>query len=646
MGILDGIATFFLGKPEPAQLQEGVFMGAVDYDPDASLSATQGGSSYYRRLTGKIDRDLNPITQERARAIAFWLYDSNPLAKRVLELTRDFLVGDGVGVAAQGEDEEARKAIQEVIDRFWGDPINLMDLKLFSKVLELGLWGEQCYSVTVNPVDGHVRLGYVDPGLIADVLLDPKDGETPREVVLTGVAAESGKRLKVISFCDDPNSPWFGRLMGVATDRDGTVLDTWQDRNSAGEPVGEPVGEAKPYLGACFLFRINAVSNARRGRSDLLSLADWIDAYDQVLFNEVDRAILMKSFIWDVAIEGDEKAVLDAQARYQNPPKPGSLRIHNTKEKWEAVNPEIKSYETKAGADLLLGYISTGSGHPKTWLSGTDDVNRATATELSEPAFKRLSARQRYVRYMIEQIVSFVLDQAEMKGKIGKREVAFGLAPAAWSFSVTMPEIRSKDMKLAADTFNAAMQALASALVEELVDKETAQELVAMLIGQFGVDVDLEAMRERLAQAAEEKATVPPAVPALPSVDGIGADGEVQEAVRKGADLTGAQDPFVYLIHHVHHVAGNGKAAVKEELHHCPLFANADATGSEYQVDDIRIGDRVAHVILGEAEPPRTLYDHLGNAYRIQRGEAGDKVIWTVAGLKGGQEVKWSDAEA
>lgn len=125
--------------------------------------------------------------------------------------------------------------------------------------------------------------------------------------------------------------------------------------------------------------------------------------------------------------------------------------------------------------------------------------------------------------------------------------------------------------------------------------------------------------------------------------------GEMDPAVD---DLEGAQDPFVYLIHHIHHVATKGKTAVREELHHCPLFVSRDADdaeGDHYMVDDMRVNDRVFHVLVfgtGQADPGDTLYDHLGNAYRIVRKQIGGEEKWVVAGLKRGQKVKWSDAEA
>jgi len=137
----------------------------------------------------------------------------------------------------------------------------------------------------------------------------------------------------------------------------------------------------------------------------------------------------------------------------------------------------------------------------------------------------------------------------------------------------------------------------------------------------------------------------PASVPAVPPPPGdAGAAGEQRT---EPDDLAGAQDPFIYLIHHVHHLAGKGRQ-VREELHHCPLFARPGEQGAEFTVDDLRDGERVLHVVQveGATQVPDTLYDHLGNAYRIVARQVAGRRVWVVAGLKPGQKVAWSDAEA
>ena len=515
MGLRDIVRGILYGPTGPVQMappvprvveapvREGLPGGALGYDPDADLSAAGGGSSYYRRLSAS-NRDLTPLADSKARELAFYLYDANPLAKRILEIVRDYVVGEGVEVTAQDEEDDRREAIQAVLDRFWQDPLNKMDLKLGDKVLELGLFGEQCYPVAMNPKDGHVRLGYVDPAIIDRFVNEPGNAELARDVVLKGPSGGETTRLRVIHI-DESSGPSHGRMVGVATDDAGNVLDLYE----------ESPGVFKPYAGACFLFRINKVSTASRGRTDLLSIADWVDALDQILFGEVDRGLLMRSFLWDVTVTGGGPGEIEQKkSELATPPKPGSVRVHNEQEAWQAVTPDLKAQDVQTGADMLLGYAASGAGVPKTWLNGVMDVNRATATELSEPAFKRLTNRQRYVRHMILEMLTFVLDQAEMRSLIPRRE---GLRPAPWPIAVQMPELRAKDLKGAGETLESVARAMVALHEAHALDETTMQEVAAMLIGQLGIDVDLEAMRHRIEEeraAVEERmATAPYGLP-------------------------------------------------------------------------------------------------------------------------------------
>lgn len=515
MGWLDAFRTFLtdawgpVETPTPAAsvpvLREAML--PASYDPDANLTAAGGGSQYYRQLT-KAARDLDPITDQRARDLAFGLYEMNPLAKRIIELTRDWVLGEGVAVRVEPERMPVREAgddlsptdavsgrakrrqaqRQEIVDRFWDDPHNNLSETIFTKVLELGLWGEQCYPVTVNPVNGAVRLGYIDPSQINAIIVDPMDATRVVAVELKATPGGDPQRFKAIGVNDDPASDSFGRMVGVLPGETYTVN-----------------GRQHQYLGACFWFAINKITSARRGRSDLLCLIDWLDAIDQLHLNEVDRAILIKSFVWDVTLTGAAQSEVEARAALMSVPKPGSLRVHNDREMWSAVSPNMNAWDHSHTIDVLLNHIAAGAGLPKTWLSGTIDVNKATAQELGEPAFKRMTARQKMIKLMLVSMASFALDQAELAGRISRRASRPGTYPAAWPIKAVMPEIRSKDMKTAADTIASASTGLVTMVDNGLLDQATGQEVAAMLANEVGVEVDLDIMRVNITAETAER---------------------------------------------------------------------------------------------------------------------------------------------
>lgn len=140
----------------------------------------------FTKLTGDKDRSLSSLTQERMQELAVFLWKSNPLANRIIELPLVYLLAEGVTMSVKDETAQAW------LDEFWNDPINQMDVKLPKKVREMSLFGEQCWPVFKNPTNGAVRLGYLDPGLIKEVKTDPDNTEQPIGVVTKA----SGRKRK------------------------------------------------------------------------------------------------------------------------------------------------------------------------------------------------------------------------------------------------------------------------------------------------------------------------------------------------------------------------------------------------------------------------------------------------------------------
>ena len=153
---------------------------------EAAGTYVDADEDQWRKLTGDANRDLSPMTQDRMQKMAAYLWESNLMANRLIELMVAYLLAEGVKLTCKDD------LGQKTLNRFWRDPINNMPLKLAEKVRELALFGEQCYPVFLNEVSGAVRLGYLDPSLIATVVMDPDNASQPIGVVTLypGISAE------------------------------------------------------------------------------------------------------------------------------------------------------------------------------------------------------------------------------------------------------------------------------------------------------------------------------------------------------------------------------------------------------------------------------------------------------------------------
>lgn len=161
--------------------------------------------------------------------------------------------------------------------------------------------------------------------------------------------------------------------------------------------------------GECFYFKVNDLATGQRGRSDLLSTADWLDGYDQYLFGELERAGFLRAFLWDVMQKGATPEEVAERARKITPPRPGSVRVHNDAEEFKADAPSLNQSDPAEGARLFRNHILGGQTIPEHWHRGGGDVNRAAASEMGEPVFKAMSMRQTVLKHMLEEVGLFVI---------------------------------------------------------------------------------------------------------------------------------------------------------------------------------------------------------------------------------------------
>ena len=420
----------------------------------------------YRGLGGKLSpRDLMPPMHARMQQVAYYLYLTNPLAHRIVEHTKNYVVGDGAEIKAEST------AAQRVIDTFWQDPVNRVDVTLPEIVKELTIFGEQCWLAAVNPLSGRVRLGYLDPAEIEAV----EWGEIGLEVGSAGPTAVSvpvavwrrpaagekqSRRFRIVRLDEDPESETFGRLTGE-----------------------------------CFYFAINKARSAARGVSDLFAIGDYLDGYDKMLFGLIDRVGFSNAFIWDVLLKGATEEQIQDWLKDQRPPRPGSVRAHNEQVEWKAVSPTLRANDFNEAARTIKNMNLAGAGFPEHWFADGGNANRATALEMGGPSLRMLLERQGYVAFMLRALLEFVLDQAVAAGTLGETE--------SRRFQVVMPEMSVQDLARAAEALAQVGKTVVELRRAELIDAETAQRMIASVAVQLNVEMDLHALREKMGQESE-----------------------------------------------------------------------------------------------------------------------------------------------
>ena len=453
----------------------------------AAVQGDRDDAGGWRRLSGDglasiNERDLEPMAQDRMQKLAEYLWQSNLLANRLVELPLAYLLAEGVALQCVDDEHQA------LLNAFWSDPINNWPMKLEQRVRALGLLGEQCYIANVREGDGFVRLGYLDPRQIATVVNDPDNPEQPIGVVTKRDNRGRQYKYRVIVLGED------AELFSERTQR--IRAEDFSD-------------------GEVLLFQLNKFPNGSRGRSDLLGQMDWLDAYDDFLFSELDRIDYLRRFVWDVTMTGADDAAVKKYEKEFVPPGPNSVFVHNDQVKLEPKTPGLQAADTSQSARLLRNHVLGGATVPEHWFGGGGDVNRASASEMGEPTFKMYSMRQGFLKRMLEEIGRYVLwCTARTRGE--KPD----WATDEWQVTAVFPELLNRDIT----KFASAMQAVTAAVIQMieagLLTEETSLKIIADVAQRFGQDFDakteLAAARKEAAQrkaerAAEDVFQLPPA---------------------------------------------------------------------------------------------------------------------------------------
>ena len=404
----------------------------------------------FTKLTGDKDRSLSSLTQERMQELAVFLWKSNPLANRIIELPLVYLLAEGVTMSVKDETAQAW------LDEFWNDPINQMDVKLPKKVREMSLFGEQCWPVFKNPTNGAVRLGYLDPGLIKEVKTDPDNTEQPIGVITKALGKKrKSKKYRIIV-------PGSENIFGEEAKK---IREEFND-------------------GECFYFNINALSSSSRGLSDLLATMDWLDLYDKALFGEVERWDALRSFIWDVTLRGATEETVKKRASEIEVPSSGGVRVHNDAETWQAVTPDLQAANGAENARTVRNHILGGSTLPEHWYGGGGDVNRSTAGEMGEPTFKTFKFRQTEWKHILETICFYaVYSRLEKTGKIP--EDLRDYRPVA-----QFPELTHRDTSVYAAALQQTVVAVGIAVEKGMMTEETAVSVIGSMISRIGIEIN------------------------------------------------------------------------------------------------------------------------------------------------------------
>jgi hypothetical protein len=469
-----------------ARAYEAGYSDANDEPPSGDLK-----SFGYREMggSGKL-RDFTKVPREKQMETVWTLWQSSPLARRIMTLKRDHIIGKNARPITKDE------KLQAILDSFWDD--NALEARAREFTLQLFLLGEQIYPAFVRESDGRTRIGYIDTTAISGVVCHP-DNSMQMSIIFVGGSYENPtKAYRIIRHDDDYVEG--GRV--VPAKHPGKLVTAEQANIEPWETALLKEKGLKEYKGSVFFFKVNSVSNQARGHSDLLQVADWIDQYEHTLFALGEREQFAAYFSWFVKLTGVQEGS-DAWNRarnriMRNPPKRGSVNMTNENEDWDLKTADLKQSGSIAAAEALLGHNMGGVGYPMSWFAFGNDTNRSTLSEQATPSEKSLEHDQGIVEEMLLMLCQFVADQAEIANEWTPDKDRYP------TIAIELPSLRAEDMKGVTATFAPTIAALEKAMQMGIIGRRKAAEVFHKLLKELNIEIDTAAELDEIDEVDEQ----------------------------------------------------------------------------------------------------------------------------------------------
>ena len=446
---------------------------------------TIDSDDYLYRGLGGTPRDLQGSTLRRAQDLSVALYRANPLAHRMVAIYRSYMAGTGFNIACHNPE------VQAVVDDFWTSPRNRLDQYGKDDARDWLLFGE-LFPPLARDAAGNLTAGFIDPSTVTAVGRNPLNNRILDTITVQPAGAQP-RTYQVATINNDP----------------------------AAEQPGIWQGDVCAWL-------YDRVAASSRGNPFLLPALDWLDAYDKVLWELLERQKALRAHFWDVEVDTDDQ--LD-QARTlwgTTAPRSGSVRFRTPNIRPSIVAPSLGAQEDVAAARYMRQHLAVGGGLAPHWLGSPEDANRSTAEQMDIPVLRSLQDTQADWRARITELVEIAVDAKVAAGyldptlprydRTGKPATATGadgesqdIQPARRLFTVQLPEVRDAQVQTAAAALASVATAFGQLDLLGAIGPETARMVVRQMLPALGIppeelpddEQDLAAEQEQAVAALE-----------------------------------------------------------------------------------------------------------------------------------------------
>jgi hypothetical protein len=368
-----------------------------------------------RRFDGS-ERDRHDYDREEILDEALDAWRVNPLARRIVGLTSQYVVGGGVEIACR------HAPTRRFLKAFWEHSLNRLEVKIYEWCDELTRSGNLFLLLSTDAAG----MSYVRAVPTRDV----KEIQSPAN----DYDQETGYVLR--------------------SSEDEVTYPAWQ----AGDDAPDEQGAFQPVM---LHYAINRPAGGQWGESDLAPLLRWLARYANWLEDRARLNRYRNTFLYVVKarfVSEVDRAARQAQLA-TNQPSTGSILVVDESETWEVISPKLESADANTDGLALKKMIASGAGLPLHFLAEPESATRTTAEASGGPTYRHFEQRQKFFLWLLSDLLRVVahrrrlvdrqmLRDAEVKvtgGDISARD-NLSLAMAASNMVAVLGDLRDRGL--------------------------------------------------------------------------------------------------------------------------------------------------------------------------------------------------------
>ena len=443
----------------PSRLIDRLFNKRIESRVRAALNGFSESDATFT-LGSRLGENLSdryPPDREELQRQALEAWRVNPIARRIVGLTSQYVVGGGISFSC------AHPASAAFLRAFWEHPLNRMTVRVYEWCDELTRSGN-LFLLLSSDASGMSYVRAIPASQVKTIHSRTNDVEQETHY-------EMAARL------EDTSEPVRWRAYDPRGDR--------RDDKGGFEP-------------AMLHYAINRPVGAQWGESDLAPVLRWLSRYAAWLEDRARLNRFRTAFLYVVKARFTSEAERRARQSALNtsPPSPGSILVTDESEHWETLHPRLESDDAGQDGLALKKMLAAGAGIPLHFLAEPESATRTTAEAAGGPTYRHFEQRQRFFLWILSDLLKAALKRrAQVDSHVSRRA----------EISLQGADISARDnvaLAMAASNITAALR---EARDRGLIDNA---EFLRLLYRFCGESVDVEEMLAR-GRIAGERASAP-----------------------------------------------------------------------------------------------------------------------------------------